>query len=612
MTKLIDTKADKEIRVCLDEFNNFHVIAGAGSGKTTSLIVALSYLREKHAKNLRRDGQKVVCITYTKRAVAVISSRLDFDDLFVISTLHSFLWEQIKRFSPDIRTTLLEKIIPDHIAKKKDDDNGGQSKKAIKAREKIAELTAHLEIVKNLTSFDYNDSNYSNFETGELGHDDVINTAAHMLMTYPTLRKLISQKYPFIFVDEAQDTFDNVVQALNEVCKGDGLPIVGYFGDPMQQIYDKRAGNFEGPPGSKEITKEENFRCSCSVISLLNSFRKDVEQFPAGENADVPGSVIIRLIEAEEPQAPRKRYSPDQLDRASSKYDEAITDWGWAETSFKGLFLVRQMIARRLGFSGLNSLFTGKYSSSSSQDDYEAGEHYLLKPFSNCLVGLIAAHTDGNQREMIDILRRNSPTFDPRGENATKKLGEMKSMAEKIVSGLAKVWEEGSVGEILKYSHNHALFPFSDRLIDHLQRPPREEEYDDEVHSKDKGDWLVDEFFSMTKEEIAPYCNFISENTPYSTQHGVKGEEYENVVVVFDDVEAAWNRYSFTKLLTPSTSGAPTESQLERSKKLAYVCFSRAEVNLRIMLFTRDTKSAASELIEQGFFDDGQIEVMNL
>ena len=52
---------------------------------------------------------------------------------------------------------------------------------------------------------------------------------------------------------------------------GEGLPIVGYFGDPMQQIYDKRAGNFIGPPGSVQITKVENYRCSRSVIDLLNA-----------------------------------------------------------------------------------------------------------------------------------------------------------------------------------------------------------------------------------------------------------------------------------------------------------------------------------------------------
>ena len=73
----------------------------------------------------------------------------------------------------------------------------------------------------------------------------------------------------------------------------------------MQQIYDKRAGNFGGPVGYITITKEENYRCSCKVINLLNAFRKDVKQVPAGENVNIEGSVLIRLVYAEAPEGQR-------------------------------------------------------------------------------------------------------------------------------------------------------------------------------------------------------------------------------------------------------------------------------------------------------------------
>ena len=94
-----------------------------------------------------------------------------------------------------------------------------------------------------------------------------------------------------------------------------------------------------------------------------------------------------------------------------------------------------------------------------------------------------------------------------------------------------------------------------------------------------------------------------------STQHGVKGEKYKDVLVVFDDVEAGWNNFSFTKTLTPNTSGAPTEGRYERSRKLAYVCFSRAEENLRILLFTPDPDAAKKELISNNLFEERQISI---
>ncbi|MDO8241014.1 MAG: AAA family ATPase [Candidatus Moranbacteria bacterium] len=610
MRRLIETKADAEIKICLEAKQSFSVIAGAGSGKTTSLVTALQHLRQTAGPSLRRNDQKIVCITYTNRAAEVISNRLDFDDLFLVATLHTFLWSQIKRFTPNIREAVREHIIPAHIENKQKDDNGGQSKKAVAARAKIASLQAALDNLDAVDKFEYNDNKFSDYPQGKLNHDDIIDIAAYLISDNAILRQIIGQNYPYIFVDEAQDTFGNVVDALNKVCENDGLPIVCYFGDPMQQIYDKRAGDFAGPSGSIIITKEENFRCSRKVIDLLNAFRNDVKQIPAGKNAEIDGSVFIRLVAAETPLGERKKYTEIQIERTSARFDEALESWGWAGRSeVKQLFLVRQMIAKRLGFPILHKLFTGQFASSNAQEAYEKGEHFLLQPFVNCLYPLVQAHRDSDLRRVFDILRRSSPTFDPQGVNAERTLGEMKERAIDLIKSLSTLWIDNSLADILRFCRANNLCHISDRLSEHLDRAPREEEYDDDLHSSAKGDWLVDIFFKMTSKEIEPFTAFIRENTPLSTQHGVKGEEYKDVVVVFDDIEAAWNNYSFTKTLTPNTSGAPTDGQSDKSRKLAYVCFSRAEENLRILLFTSNPAAAKEELISKELFKENQISI---
>jgi DNA helicase-2/ATP-dependent DNA helicase PcrA len=610
MQELIETKADKEIRNCLEAKQSFTLVAGAGSGKTTSLITALRHLREIDGSRLRRDDKKICCITYTNRAVEVISNRIDWDDLFLVSTIHTFLWREVKKFTPNIRETLREHVIPAHIEKKQKDDNGGKSKRAVAAREKIELLQADLKSLDTVDEFEYNDTNFSDYAQGQLNHDDVIDVAAYLISENEILRRIIGQKYPYIFVDEAQDAFGNVVDALNKLCEDGGLPIVGYFGDPMQQIYDKRAGDFSGPPGSILITKEENFRCSCEVIDLLNAFRKDVQQFAAGKNADVGGSVFVRLVAAETPQGERRRYTEDQIDRASARFDEALKHWGWDEhTGVKRLFLVRQMIARRLGFPNLQRLFTGQFASSKAQEDYEKGEHFLLKPFVRSLCSLTQAQRDGDLRRVLDVLRKTSPAFDPYGVSAERTLGEMKELSIDLTQRLSSLWDESTLGEILKFCHENNVCKISDILSAHLDRAPREEVYDLDLHSSEKGDWLSDTFLKLSTVEIEPFVAFVSENTPLSTQHGVKGEEYKDVLVVFDDVEAAWNNFSFTKTLTPNTSGPPTEGQYERSRKLAYVCFSRAEENLRILLFTPDPDAAKKELISNNLFEERQISI---
>lgn len=604
------TQADKAIQKCLEEKRSFYVVAGAGSGKTTSLVTALEHVRDTYGKRLRRDVQRIVCVTYTKRAVAVISARLGWDELFVVSTIHGFLWEEVRRYTPDIRRALQEGILPAHIAKKREEDNGGRSQKALAARERVVELEADLAGLKDVPSFSYSDTNFSDYTNGELSHDDVIDVAAHMISRNEHLRRIIGQKYPYIFVDEAQDTQENVVEALNGVCAQPGLPIVGYFGDPMQQIYDKRAGDFKGPTDSLRIPKEENFRCSCAVIDLLNAFRTDIQQVPGGGNANVEGSVILRLIQAEVPEAPRGRYSPEQTDRASAKLDDALAQWGWAnKPDVKHLYLVRQMIARRLQFASLNKLFTGDYASSRAKDEYENGEHYLLKPLITCLYPLVRASRAGDKRTVLDVLRQQSPAFDPKGANAKRPLADMLKLAESLVSDLDKKWSEGNVGDVLRYCRDTELCQITKKLNENLSRPARAEEFSEELHSTEKGEWLADEYFNMKLVETERYCEFVTDMTAFSTQHGVKGEEYDSVLVVFDDVSSGWSTYSFSKMLTPSTAGEPTERQKRLSENLAYVCFSRAERDLRIIMFTTNAPMARQELIDRKLFKEEQIEL---
>lgn len=607
----VESEADARVRQCLDERRSFAMIAGAGSGKTSSLVDALRQIRDREGAILRRHGQRIACITFTKRAVEVIKSRLGFDDLYLVSTLHGFLWGQISRFHDDIREALRERRIPTLIEKAKKDDNGGKSKKALKARAKIERLNADLSSIKSVKSFNYTDTNFSDYESGEIGHDDVIEIATYLFANNSTFRRITGLRFPYIFVDEAQDTFEGIVSGLNLVCGGAGLPLIGYFGDPWQQIYDQSTGVFAPPEGGEVITKTENFRCSKSVIRLLNAYRGDVEQYAAGDNKTCEGSVEFRLLKAEEPTEPRKRYAEDQIDRALARMDAVVADWGWdGREDVMKLFLARQMIARRLGFAELNRLFTGDYASSRAQDAFEAGEHFLLKPFLSTICPLITAEKQGDGRRIIDLLRRDSPAFAVDGLNAGKSLKMMIETSKALVSQLQDMWVTDKIGNILRFCIDKQVVRPSEKVIDHLGRDPRVEAFNEDLHAIDKGDWLADAFFQMTGEQVARYADYIANNTAYSTQHGVKGEEYSKVMVVYDDVEAAWSQYSFNKTLTPLTAGEPTERQRSLTQKLSYVSFSRAREDLRVLMFTNDPEAARAELIGRKLLDSHQIRVM--
>ncbi|WP_241640309.1 UvrD-helicase domain-containing protein [Rosenbergiella epipactidis] len=607
----VESEADILVRSCIDGGRSFAMIAGAGAGKTSSLSDALSRVRDNEGNFLRKHGQRIACITFTKRAVDVIKSRVGFDELYLVSTLHGFLWEQVSHFHEDIRQALRESRIPSIIEKANRDDNGGNSKKAQKARKKVERLTQQLALLESVEHFYYSDTNFSDYGKGEIGHDDIIEISTYLLANNETLRRIIGLRFPYIFVDEAQDTFEGIVSGLNLVSSGDKLPLIGYFGDPWQQIYDRSSGDFVPPGNGMVIKKTENFRSSKSVIKLLNAYREDIEQYAAGENDACEGSVEFLLIKSEEPTEPRRRYSEIQIERALARMDEGVEDWGWTgRDDVMKLFLARQMIARRLGFAELNSLFTGDYASSRAQDAFEEGLHFLLKPFLSTVCPLIAAQNQGDERKIINLLRRDSPAFAIDGLNAEKSLKLMIETSKALVGQLQVLWETETIGTILRFCIDKQIILPSERLIDHLERPPRAERFDEELHNIDKGDWLADSLFEMAPQTVSHYANYLNSNTAYSTQHGVKGEEYPKVLVVYDDVEAAWNKYSFSKTLTPLTAGQPTDGQRSITQKLAYVSFSRAREDLRVVLFTADPEGAQNELIERKLLLPNQIRIM--
>ena len=111
-----DQSVDDTIGRCLspDAPLSFFLYAGAGSGKTYSLVKALEAFKLKHGVNFFKVGKKIAVITYTNAARDEIVDRMSGDPLFHISTIHSFCWLQIKSFHDDIRAWL-SAALPEEI-----------------------------------------------------------------------------------------------------------------------------------------------------------------------------------------------------------------------------------------------------------------------------------------------------------------------------------------------------------------------------------------------------------------------------------------------------------------------------------------------------------------
>jgi DNA helicase II / ATP-dependent DNA helicase PcrA len=109
----IDDGVDDEIYACLNlnAPKSFFLYAGAGSGKTRSLVNAVGRLRRDYRRPLLLQGRRVAVITYTNAACDEIKKRLEFDPLVQVSTIHSFAWSLIAGYDVEIKEWLRDNLM---------------------------------------------------------------------------------------------------------------------------------------------------------------------------------------------------------------------------------------------------------------------------------------------------------------------------------------------------------------------------------------------------------------------------------------------------------------------------------------------------------------------
>lgn len=102
---------------------------------------------------------------------------------------------------------------------------------------------------------------------------------------------------------------------------------------------------------------------------------------------------------------------------------------------------------------------------------------------------------------------------------------------------------------------------------------------------------------SVQYTEMIALDQFIDGHTPFATKHGVKGAEFENVVVVLG---RGWNKYNFGQMLEWMHTTPPADKQemFENNRNLFYVACSRPKVRLALLFTQLLTSNALKELIE--------------
>lgn len=322
--------------------HHFLLSGGAGSGKTYTLVQVIKEIIKENPTSL------IACITYTNAAVREIESRVNHENLRV-STIHDFLWECIGSFQKELRDSLIELINEREISINANVNLPINSDFFIKEGEFL-----HIQYKEYLRVSD-----------GIISHDEVLRVANYMFTHYKKLRKIVKGTYPFILIDEYQDTSPLVIKILLETFDEDDSRSchIGFFGDVMQAIYDDGIGDintYKYPNGKVyEVKKEQNRRSPQTVIDLANKIRlDDLVQRPSKDktapNMMKDGQVKIgRAIFIYSRTESTTIYDIRKYlhDNESWNFDDSQTT--------KELNLTHRLIAGKAGFNTLMEIHAG-------------------------------------------------------------------------------------------------------------------------------------------------------------------------------------------------------------------------------------------------------------
>ncbi|WP_293717259.1 UvrD-helicase domain-containing protein [Stenotrophomonas sp. UBA7606] len=601
-----DTPADLELRGCLDQEppRSFVMVAGAGSGKTTSLIKALAHLGETRGPALRRAGKKIACITYTEVAVGEISEDVGVSSLFHISTIHSFLWSIVRPFQSDIAVWVQGRI-REKIGERREHFEKPRTQKKTKDRLELemADLEAELAEVQKVDKFDYGTG--SSYGEGILGHDDILKLAPACIALYPLLRQVVATHFPYIFVDESQDTNPDVVKALRTIAAEHPKLCVGFFGDPMQRIYMSGAGPIELGEDWVPITKPENFRCPTSVLNVINAIRLEGDGLRQtrgrtrifdGQEQPVSGTFNLFVLPSDGDRTAR-------LAAVRQWMSEHTNDAQWLsdvrESDVRLLVLVHRMAASRLGFPALYAALNDRAPMSLSEG-LSDGTAWPLRPFVQHILPLVVAELAGESFNVISILRSVSPKLEAdrlSGQDAAAALGDLQEALRVLVELLAE-GSQATISDVLRHVRDTELLRLDDRFGVHLADEPQNDD--------SSGYQNIQAFIACSVQDLWAYRRYFAEESPFATHHGVKGAQFERVLVVIDDEEANYRQYSYGKYFGYTETSksdeehiaAGEESVLDRTRRLFYVCCSRATKDLAVVIFAPDVE-AAKEAIEK-------------
>ena len=535
--------------------NHFKLFAGPGAGKTTFLINHINNIIESSDKI--SDLRKIACITYTNIGVKTITDRLEASNEFTeVATIHSFLYKNVIKpylwvleddYDIDVsQVNGHDNIIPTYTILKEwkiqtqqfvlNDDT--ELKIALpKLRWKLDSSNElrdvdnfvlgfnkpwHGKVGKyNIRKNSYLDYKKICWSKGLLSHDDVLYFSYKIIQKEPRIQEIIRGKFPYIIIDEFQDTNPIQTKFLQKIAEKE--TVIGVIGDVSQSIYhfqDAKPEQFYSfiLKNMRIYYIEDNHRSTDKIINVLNHMRSDDNEIfkqksPKNKFGEKPiifvGNAVLAYEKIKQELDKEELYALSYANEDINYIEHGSEDYVTLESTASVLF-----------------------------GDDARGERIFY---------IVHAVECGRANLFKDALKYMKKAFRRRNNFSDKEAIEnLKRYLDR--------YNKFSNSSIKDFYNEYIHFYHDD--LSRITSGKKKENYE-----------------KLKYSNVSILVNVENKNTNFRTIHGAKGDEFNNVLVIIDSNEKNSDSY-LDFLLKPNM-------KLEEHR-VYYVALSRAKKDLFI------------------------------
>lgn len=599
MYKYLESLNNEQLEAVLSNDNEIMLVAGAGTGKTNTIVKKIIYL----IKEQRVIPYNILAVTFTNKAVREIRERVNNSlctnhSGVVVNTFHQLAksildkddnyqllgYKSLKILEDEGREKILDKIIKyNEMYNRVNEFN-----KTIKA------LLIDFNAKKNNRYIESSNKEYEElfkelyhayvlevFANGYIELDDLVNLVIVLLERYPEIRKEVSSAFDYIFVDEYQDVNKEQYKLIKLLKNKNKVLIVG---DEDQAIYGWRGSNSKyfrdfqlEYPDCKVIKLERNYRSTQQILNLADGFiKQNKNRIDKTLKSDKIGVLPdIQEISSKENQI---EFLFDQIQKlGSNKNDIAI-------------------LIRNRDFDYLSDLklkFVKNDIGYTMVGEFPLLKRKIIKDLMSVLKFLI---TDTDNISLSRIIKNMKLGL---GEQFYNKIEEI-SVEENIKSYYHIMKNHEKYVDLKRYSSKIESFieKFKDYNMEKsfviIIEKVVEEFFDEvilsEYHYLQEFIREANRYYEkngyMTLSEYLDYIQYFkdtgkSDKVQIMTMHASKGLEYKNVFVVnLHEKYPMLNKANYEKLDKNDLAGIQV---IEEERRLLYVAMTRAKERLFVL-----------------------------